>query len=185
MSQRKLALVGVSGVGKTTFLKQVAHKCTFQHLTAGSLISQARSIDPVDRDILRLSDLGQNQRLLIRGFFDALDPAASIVVLDGHVVIHSAEGLLPIDSGVFASLEIEILVHLEADPGHIYSNRKSDLKRRRPSISIDEICKHQKRSLIEAERIASDLGIEMIRFTNDDVSKFQNLLSELSSTTIQ
>lgn len=185
MNQKVAALVGISGVGKTTFLKQVAKTCAFQHLTAGSLIAQASSIDVAARDRLRLSDVDENQRLLVQGFSAARDNMAQIVVLDGHVVIHSAAGMSLIDSRVFSDLGTGLIAHLEAAPAQIQSNRVLDTSRKRPLLSIDELSAHQARSLAEAQRVAEDLGIELIRLTHDDADVFGRFLSGSSLVTLK
>ena len=171
MRQRIVALVGISGVGKTTFLKQVAANCVFQHLTAGSVIARAKAAELAARDSLRLSDLDGNQRLLIQGFATARDPTAYFVILDGHVVIHTENSLLPIESWVFASLGINEIAHLEADPAQVHSNRAKDANRQRPSLSVDEIRNHQARSSAEARRVADDLRIEFKPNLNSAFSK--------------
>lgn len=180
MSQKIVAVVGISGVGKTTFLSRVAAKCEFQHLSAGTLIAQGRSLASTARDSLRSSNLDENQSLLVEGFKDASDPDAKIIILDGHVVMLSPVGLAPIDSRVFASLGIDIIAHLEADPPQILSNRLKDTGRERPSLSIEELGAHQIRSLAEARRVADDLGIELKRLTHDDDDVFGRFLCDQS-----
>lgn len=129
MIQKTIALVGISGVGKTTFLKNLASELTFQHLTAGTLISEGKSLEREDRDKLRLSNINENQRLLILGFHRARDPNIPFVVMDGHVVIHGAEGLEIIGSDVFEALGIDAMMHLVAPPERILENRLKDAGR--------------------------------------------------------
>ena len=74
MSQRVVAFTGISGVGKTTFLKKFTEQMAFQHVTGGSLIAAARNAVSDSRDDLRYSDLDENQRLLIQGFHSASLP---------------------------------------------------------------------------------------------------------------
>ena len=66
MSQQIVAFTGLSGIGKTTFLRHLAESIKFQHLTGGSLIAAARDANPDERDALRYADLDENQRMLIR-----------------------------------------------------------------------------------------------------------------------
>jgi adenylate kinase len=42
MNQRIVAFTGISGVGKTTFLRQITERVDFQHVTGGSLVATAR-----------------------------------------------------------------------------------------------------------------------------------------------
>lgn len=180
MKQKRVALVGISGVGKTTFLKNVAKTCAFQHLTADSLIARARSAVPETRDDLRLSDVDENQSLLVRGFADACDPQVRLVILDGHVVIHTETGLVPIESRVFALLGIDLIAHLEGDPAQIHENRAQDHSRDRPVLSLDELRGHQVRSLAGARRVATDLGIVVRRVEHDAIDEFRRLMASLS-----
>lgn len=177
MKQKTVAVVGISGVGKTTFLKKLAKTCEFQHLTAGSLIARARSLSFSDRDSLRYSNLGDNQRLLIEGFVEARDPDADVVILDGHVVIDSPDGLTPIDSQVFERIGVDLIAHLEADPFQVFCNRQKDISRERPVLEIEDISTHQRRSLAEARRVAEDLGVKLVRLTHDDAVAFGRTLS--------
>jgi len=106
MTAAIVAFTGLSGVGKTTFLRRLSEHVSFQHLTGGSLIETARDADQQDRDKLRHADLNENQRLLIQGFALARDPEANLVIMDGHVVIDSSDGLTKLPVDVFRSLGI-------------------------------------------------------------------------------
>jgi len=172
-----IALVGISGVGKTTFLKRLSSQLDFQHLTAGSLIRRARNIEEISRDDLRLADIDGNQRLLIEGFHLACDRSASHVILDGHCIIHDDLGLEYIDSRVFSELGIEMLVHLEADLRQIQTNRAGDFARNRPFLEIDELQAHQLISFTHAQAIASKLGISFKRVSPSDLNSFLETIS--------
>lgn len=183
MSQIVVALVGVSGVGKTTFLHQLAQTLSFQHLTAGSLIAEARSQSAASRDDLRLSNLDENQSLLVRGFECALNPRARLVVLDGHVVIHNESGLHSVGSIVFSKLGIKLIGHLEADPARVHLNRASDVGRNRPIISIEKISDHQAKSRSEALKVAADLGIDFVSIMLSDAESVERFRSQLEHLT--
>ena len=126
MRQRVVAVTGISGVGKTTFLRELADLVTFQHITGGSLIAANREASPDQRDALRYADLDENQRLLIKGFEAARDPAADLVVFDGHVIIDDGSGLQKLPAHVFRVLGVTMMVHLEAEPTRISINRFTD-----------------------------------------------------------
>lgn len=172
MSADIVAFTGISGVGKTTFLRGLAERVPFQHLTGGSLIAAAREAGPDQRDAMRHADLDENQRLLIEGFSLARDPAATCIVMDGHVVIDSSDGLeeLPVD--VFRALGITKMVHLEAEPECISLNRSNDTTRRRPTHNQETLSQHQLASRAHAKSIAAELKVDFHIVTHSDIALF-------------
>lgn len=158
-----VAFLGISGVGKSIFLKRAAEKLAFQHLTAGSLISRARDAR-IAHDRLRLQDITENQNLLFHGFHMAKDADASIVILDGHAVIDGPGGIAAIDPEVFRRLGVGAIAHLEAGPWQILANREGDVSRIRPSRSAEEHGKHQKLSLATSQATAAMLRVPLARF---------------------
>lgn len=171
MSQLIVAVLGISGVGKTTFLHSVAETLCFQHLTAGTLISSARS-EAGSRDNLRLNDIRENQALLVAGFATAKDATAPLIILDGHAVIHGALGLVSVPAGVFADMGVGAIAHFEADPQRISTNRAGDSLRSRPSLTVDELAFQQLKSLEAAQQVATSLKLPFRRFTGSDASAF-------------
>lgn len=172
-----MALVGISGVGKTTFLKKLSSWIDFQHLTAGSLIARARNVGKRPRDDLRLANVDENQRLLTEGFDLAWDRSASHIILDGHCIIHGDLAVQRIDSQVFSELGIRLMVHLEADPQQVKINRSRDLTRDRPSLQIEELGRHQAMSLAHAQNIASELKIDFRRLKHSDLDILREVIS--------
>lgn len=176
MKQLVVMFAGVSGVGKTTFLQKLSGKMSFQCLTGGTLIAAAR--EQSDRDALRLSDISENQALLIDGFRIKRDPSAPVVILDGHVSIATPSGLEDIPTAVFRELGISTMVHLEADPDRIQLNRLSDESRNRPPLDDVALHLHQEHSRAHAGSIAAELEVSFQIVTHEDVAKLGKYLSE-------
>ncbi|MEX5578271.1 ATP-binding protein [Pseudophaeobacter sp. A-200-2] len=170
MTQEIIAFTGISGVGKTTFLRRLRGRIPFQHLTGGSLISKARETPQADRDSIRISNLDENQRLLVQGFKQERDPAEKLVIMDGHVIIDTAEGICDIPTEVFECLGVNLMVHLDADPATIVKNRAGDKERKRPVYSADVVFEHQERSRMRAKTIATELGIKFVGVTHEDMN---------------
>ncbi len=170
MRQSVIAFTGISGVGKTTFLLELANLVPFQHLTAGSLIAAAREAASDRRDDLRCNDLDENQRLLIDGFSVARDLKAELVVIDGHVVIDDGESLVKLPNDVFRALDIAMMVHLEAEPRRIANNRAKDNSRSRPKYEPETLRRHQEVSRFHAKYIAESLCVSFHIVTHDDVA---------------
>lgn len=176
---KTIIFVGVSGVGKTTFLRVASSHLSFQHLSAGTLIAQARLSTDRGRDALRLADLDENQRLLVSGFDLHRDPGAKLVVLDGHVVIHGSRGLQPLGSTVFSSLGANAFVHMVADPAFIAENRLRDSERTRPLLSLAEIADHQGKSIDVATCLANSLAIPIKLIAPADMDEFCAFAADL------
>ncbi|MFS4580343.1 AAA family ATPase [Phaeobacter sp. C3_T13_0] len=176
MSQRVVAFTGISGVGKTTFLRKFAELMEFQHVTGGSLIAAAKNVARDARDDLRHADLDENQRLLIEGFTVARDANAEVIILDGHVVIDDGERPTKISSDVFKALGVMAMVHLETDPKRIAKNRSKDSARSRPRYDTDILRQHQDMSRQNAHSIAEELGISFYIVTHNDVAHLASLL---------
>lgn len=171
MKQRVVAFTGISGVGKTTFLKELAKQVSFQHLTGGSLIAAARQTGPSQRDNLRHANLDENQQLLIDGFLVKRDSQAALIVMDGHVVIDDGNSLAKLPSEIFHALGTSLMVHLEADPVRIAANRSRDTSRSRPNLPPEKLLQQQSASNAHARSISHDLGIGFERVTHDDVAR--------------
>lgn len=181
MRQYVVAFTGISGVGKTTFLKKLAKLMLFQHVTGGSLIALAKNTIADGRDNLRYADLDENQRLLIEGFKLARDPSVELVIMDGHVVIDDGECLAKISSDVFKALDVRVMVHLEDDPANIVKNRYCDAARSRPKYDNNTLERHQDMSRQSARAIAEKLRIGFHIVTHNDAARLVKLLKSMPS----
>jgi adenylate kinase/GNAT superfamily N-acetyltransferase/rRNA-processing protein FCF1 len=173
MTQTVVALVGVSGVGKSTVLRAVAETLVFQHLQASALIKDARNAleaGAVGHDDLRQVDIGDNQALLVEGFRAARDLAMGTVILDGHTVIDTPNGLVRIEPSVFGALGIQKIVLVVDGPDAILRRRAADTTRKRPVRSAAELDKHQNEALLAAYAAACLLGIPLHVFPISDLA---------------
>jgi adenylate kinase len=164
MSRRKVvALVGLSGVGKSTRLKDVRRGLVFEHLQAGDLIKaerEERQGKLVAHDVLREANIDDNQALLISGFL-RYAPEEGLIVLDGHTVIDTPDGLVEISPSVFSAIDVSRFVVLVDDAEKIASRRLSDRRRTRPFRSPEELAEHQERSVLAAYRAALALRVPL------------------------
>ena len=172
-------IVGISGVGKTTFAESLKSKLDFQHLTAGSLIAASLATPSSNRDSLRLANIEQNQDQLVRGLRIARDPEASLILLDGHVVIHTDDNLHKLGADVFKELGVQAFLHLVAAPEMIAKNRTGDECRNRPRLTITELGAHQETSLRLTKQISQSLGVPYKVFSYQDVDLAGDFLLSL------
>lgn len=162
--RRVIALTGISGVGKSTTLTQASKLITFIHLQASELIKAERERQRevnLDHDSLRETNISSNQFLLIQGFGRVV-PESGLIILDGHVLIDTPNGLIEIKSEVFRILGVDKFIVLTDNPEEIYQHRLRDGTRRRPNRSIEELRVQQEQSIIVAHRIALELHIPLL-----------------------
>jgi adenylate kinase len=161
---RVIALVGLSGVGKSTLLREAAHDVSLRHLQASELIKaelRAAASHSASSEDLRLGSVLDNQSLLISGFARATSDFPDLVVFDGHTIIDGANGLIEIPADVFAALQISHIVFLEGNPDQIVLQRRNDTTRSRPILSPEELAYQQRLAIAVAKRISQDLGVPL------------------------
>lgn len=161
--RRIVAVVGISGVGKSSALERAQMSLPFTHLQASALIKaehELRQQKFVDHDALREANIDDNQTLLIDGFHRAV-PDSGLVVLDGHAIIDTPMGLVEVEPRVFRLIGASQIVVLTEAPEKIWQRRQSDSQRKRPMRSIDELRQQQDYSLVAAQRVALDLRIPL------------------------
>lgn len=179
MTQKVVAFVGLSGVGKTSALKALGATISFQHLGASTLIREARKANETspNLDALRNFDIDESQRLLIKGFNKAIDPQAALVVLDGHTLIETPSGLVQIRAEVFQALKLTSMVFWADAPSEILSRRERDLTRNRPRADIADIRRFQETALLAAFEICIALNVPLSILTPRQSGRLQELLT--------
>lgn len=174
-----MALLGLSGVGKSTLIGQVAERVPLLHLQASTLIKaeQAhRAQAQHTSEALRTGPVLDNQALMIAAF-DRLTKMATLpVVFDGHSVIDGRNGLLEIPSAVFAALGLDAICILTANPSTILERRRHDIARERPPRDVDALAAQQALAIAAAQRIASDLNCPFYQLETDGRARLIQLL---------
>jgi adenylate kinase len=171
---RRIALLGLSGVGKTTMLDSLKSRVEFTHLEASRLIKSEqarRSIAAQSSEALRNGPVLDNQALLIAGFDYETVSTTRPIVLDGHSVIDGSDGIVEIPAEVFAALRISAICVLQAKPSDILARRLGDRTRTRPMRTIEAISTHQARETSVAQAIAEQLGLPIELLCDSDESR--------------
>ncbi|WP_171230063.1 AAA family ATPase [Ruegeria sp. HKCCA4008] len=172
---KTIAFVGLSGVGKSTFLKAAMGKTSFLHLEASKLIKEElklRLFQNQSSEDLRTGAVLDNQELLLRAFHRNVAGQEELVVLDGHTVVDTGSGLQRLPASVFDEMEVKSIFFLQDDPGSILSRRANDTSRIRPERTIQEIANHQQVAILTAADIALSLAIPMHLVTHDQTRAF-------------
>lgn len=175
-----VAVVGLSGVGKSTLIGRVAARIPLQHLQASDLIKteQAyRSAVVSSSEELRLGAVLDNQQLLIDGFKRAARPGDGLIVFDGHAVIFGAETVTEIPSGVFEAIGCRHIIVAQADARILQERRLKDEGRVRPNVDIETLTCQQLHAEAVASGIAADLGIPFSSIAADNADEAIRILS--------
>jgi adenylate kinase len=177
---RRVALLGLSGVGKSTLIGQVSEQTPLLHLQASSLIKaeqlhRAQSQDT--SEALRTGPVLDNQALMVAAYNRLTKGTALPVVFDGHSVIDGRHGLVEIPSAVFEVLGLEAICILTADPAIIFERRRYDTGRERPHRDVDALAAQQAIAIVTAQRIAGDLNCPFHHFETDARTLLLQLLS--------
>ena len=176
---RRIALLGLSGVGKTTMLNRLSGQIAFTHLEASRLIKaeQARrSIAAQSSEVLRTGPVLDNQALLVAGFKYEARSIDGPIVFDGHSVIDGGNGLIKIPADVFASLELQAMCILQAAPAAILARRQGDTARPRPARLVEALAEHQEKAIEVARAIAEQLNLPFSLLGNEDEGKLAVLI---------
>lgn len=182
MTNKVVALLGLSGIGKSTTLENLSSKITFQHLQASTIIKARRAkleSEALSNDDLRNLSIDENQQLLIDGFKDTLQPSPALVILDGHSAIETPTGIILIEPEVFAAIGIEHLIFLSDDSRAIAQRRDNDQLRKRPAASEIQLRAFQDIALAQAAAIARELDITMTVLKPSHTQGLAKLLTEV------
>lgn len=178
--KRRVALLGLSGVGKSTLVGRVAAHIPLLHLQAGSLIKaeqQYRAQSPDSSEALRTGPVLDNQALMIAAFERLTRTTTLPVVFDGHSLIDGRDGLIEIPSTVFAALSLDAIAFLAAEPAAIFERRRLDAGRERPARDLATLTLHQNLAKTAARRIADDIGRPFHPLDGDPIERLASLLA--------
>jgi len=177
-----LAIVGLSAVGKSTIISELETALSLRHFTASELIKSELALcksQVATSEELRLGRVVDNQVLLATAFARCTEGLEGLVVLDGHVAIDGASGLVDIPASVFGDLGVQHMLFIRASAHAIAERRRKDALRIRPQRTIAEITAHQEHALSRAKTITVQLGIPLTVLDSSDKEAICHLLRSL------
>jgi adenylate kinase len=145
---KKVVMVGIPGVGKTTLLTKMAeiiknHKKSVSVLSFGTLMFDvAKENGLKDRDGLRKLPVAEQQKLQKIAAEKIAQHDEDVVIIDTHAFISSEEGYYPgLPEHVLKIIQPTNFVSVSAKPEEIYNRRMSDDTRNRDKITLANIKK--------------------------------------------
>ena len=148
VENKKIILVGIPGVGKTTLLTKMVeilkdHKKNVVVINYGSLMFDvAKENVLTDRDQLRKLSVSEQQRLQKIAAEKIAGHEEEVVIIDTHAFISSPEGYYPgLPEHVLKIIKPDNFVSVSAKPEEIYNRRMKDNTRSRDNITLANIKK--------------------------------------------
>ena len=148
VENKKIILVGIPGVGKTTLLTTMVeilknHKKNVVVINYGSLMFDvAKQNGLKDRDELRKLSVSEQQRLQKIAAEQISEHDEEVVIIDTHAFINSPEGYYPgLPEHVLKIIKPDNFVSVSAKPEEIYNRRMKDDTRNRDKITLANIKK--------------------------------------------
>ena len=148
VENKKIILVGIPGVGKTTLLTTMVeilknNKKNVSVINYGSLMFDvAKENGLTDRDQLRKLSVSEQQRLQKLAAEQISGHEEEVVIIDTHAFINSPEGYYPgLPEHVLKIIKPTNFVSVSAKPEEIYNRRMKDDTRNRDKITLANIKK--------------------------------------------
>ena len=148
VENKKIILVGIPGVGKTTLLTTMveilkSNKKNVVVINYGSLMFDvAKENGLSDRDQLRKLSVSEQQRIQKIAAEQISNHEEEVVIIDTHAFISSPEGYYPgLPEHVLKIIKPDNFVSVSAKPEEIYNRRMKDDTRSRDNITLANIKK--------------------------------------------
>lgn len=148
VENKKIILVGIPGVGKTTLLTTMVeilknNKKNVSVINYGSLMFDvAKENGLSDRDQLRKLSVSEQQRIQKIAAEQISNRKEEVVIIDTHAFVNSPEGYYPgLPEHVLKIIKPTNFVSVSAKPEEIYNRRMKDDTRNRDKITLANIKK--------------------------------------------
>lgn len=148
VENKKVVMVGIPGVGKTSLLNKVVEILKERNKTVsvfsfGTLMFEVAKENGIhDRDELRKLPVSEQQRLQRTAAEKLASMTDEVVIIDTHAFISSPEGYYPgLPEHVLKIIKPTNFVSVSAKPEEVYSRRINDLTRQRDNITLTNVKK--------------------------------------------
>ena len=144
--EKRVIVVGIPGVGKTTVIERVTQlstqrKIQARHVVFGTVMMQeAERLGVKDRDQIRKRSLQEQKELQSLAAERIGKLRAQLLIIDTHLFIKTQEGYLPgMPLDVLKTVAPTNIVLVDAPTPNIIARRAKDLTRRRDVAADEEV----------------------------------------------
>ena len=148
VEHKKVIIVGISGVGKSTVVTKVVEILKEKNKTVSMIsfgtvmLEQANKNSIHDRDEIRKTSVETQQKLQTLAAKSIGQMNDDVVIIDTHAFISTKEGFYPgLPKNVLDQIHPTNFIAISARPEEIYNRRMEDKTRNRDIISIELIKK--------------------------------------------
>ena len=148
VERKKVIIVGIPGVGKTSLVTKVVelikqkNKTTSVHSYGTVMLELAKSFGVKDRDELRTLPVEKQKELQRLAAEKLASLNYDVIFVDTHAFISTKAGFYPgLPNHVIQIIEPTNFIAITASPNEIHNRRIKDETRNRDTISIEEIKK--------------------------------------------
>lgn len=145
---KKIIIVGIAGVGKTTIVSKVVELLQAKKISTSVSIfgtvmfDEAKKNGIKSRDDLRKLSVPEQKELQSMAARKIASLSDDVVIVDTHAFIATKEGFYPgLPHNVLDILKPDSFIMITARPEEIYNRRMKDTTRNRDIVSIDAIKK--------------------------------------------
>ena len=145
---KKIVIVGIPGVGKTTVVNKIAEKLKQQnksvsvHSFGTVMFEEAKKSGVQSRDELRKLNVEQQKNLQKKAAETIASSEEDVIIIDTHAFISTKEGFYPgLPNYLIQILKPTHFIAISAKPQEIYNRRTNDDTRNRDIVSIGSIKK--------------------------------------------
>jgi adenylate kinase len=145
-SNKRVIIVGIPGVGKTSVISQAAEVLnqkgykTAVVVFGTAMFEEAKTMGVNDRDELRKLSIEIQRHLQDMAAKRIAELKDKIVIVDTHIFINTIEGYYPgLPMRLLNIIKPTHIVMVVAEPEEIVNRRKSDISRHRDIISAKDV----------------------------------------------
>ncbi|MGQ9468825.1 MAG: adenylate kinase [Nitrososphaerales archaeon] len=171
LSTKRVIIVGIPGVGKTTVVNKVVEMMKKKNFDVESIVfgtvmfEEAKKLGIKHRDDMRKLSIHEQRKLQIMAADSIAGMEKDFLIIDTHLMINTKEGYWPgLPLGVLKALSPTNIILIEALPIEIVSRRMKDSERHRDSADEIEIAKEIEiaRSMLSAAGIITGAPILIV-----------------------